>query len=154
MSLDIPASVFFTRKVHRRIGGNFTFLILTDRDDLDTQIYSTFASCRVALNRLRWQIAELRASLDKMAAANAAMARKLNLSVNGTLRGLSVPQPFADLMMLGSFTGSSCLPNPPPWESTSDFQLLKQQLDRRCAYHDPRCQVGQQINLSWRKLGI
>ena len=26
--------VFFTRKVHRRIGGNFTFLILTDRDDL------------------------------------------------------------------------------------------------------------------------
>jgi type I restriction enzyme R subunit len=34
---------FFTRKVHRRIGGNFTFLILTDREDLDKQIYSTFA---------------------------------------------------------------------------------------------------------------
>lgn len=28
----------FTRKVHRKLGGNFTFLVLTDRDDLDTQI--------------------------------------------------------------------------------------------------------------------
>jgi type I restriction enzyme R subunit len=37
--------VFFTRKVHRRLGGNFTFLICTDRDDLDTQIYKTFAGC-------------------------------------------------------------------------------------------------------------
>src|SRR5690606_6794004 len=34
--------VFFTRKVHRTLGGNFTFLVLTDRDDLDTQIYKTF----------------------------------------------------------------------------------------------------------------
>jgi type I restriction enzyme R subunit len=42
--------VFFTRKVHRRIGANFTFLILTDRDDLDTQIYKTFAGCRVVDN--------------------------------------------------------------------------------------------------------
>lgn len=41
---------FFTRKVHRRIGGNFTFLILTDRDDLDTQIYSTFAGCGIVDN--------------------------------------------------------------------------------------------------------
>jgi type I restriction enzyme R subunit len=41
---------FFTRKVHRRIGGNFTFLILTDREDLDKQIYSTFAGCGVVDN--------------------------------------------------------------------------------------------------------
>lgn len=41
---------FFTRKVHRRIGGNFTFLILTDRDDLDKQIYTTFAGCGIADN--------------------------------------------------------------------------------------------------------
>lgn len=40
--------VFFTRKVHRKLGGNFTFLILTDREDLDTQIYKTFAGCGVA----------------------------------------------------------------------------------------------------------
>ena len=39
--------VFFTQKVHRRIGANFTFLILTDRDDLNSQIYKTFAGCRV-----------------------------------------------------------------------------------------------------------
>ena len=39
--------VFFTRKVHRKLGGNFTFLVLTDRDDLDTQIYKTFAGCGV-----------------------------------------------------------------------------------------------------------
>jgi type I restriction enzyme R subunit len=40
----------FTRKVHRKIGGNFTFLVLTDRDDLDKQIYSTFAGCGVVDN--------------------------------------------------------------------------------------------------------
>ena len=39
--------VMFTRKVHRKLGGNFTFLVLTDRDDLDTQIYQTFAGCGV-----------------------------------------------------------------------------------------------------------
>jgi len=42
--------VFFTTKVHRKIGGNYTFLICTDRDDLDTQIYKTFAGCGVADN--------------------------------------------------------------------------------------------------------
>jgi type I restriction enzyme R subunit len=40
--------VFFTRKVHRRLGGNYTFLVLTDREDLDNQIYKTFAGCGVA----------------------------------------------------------------------------------------------------------
>ena len=39
--------VMFTRKVHRKLGGNFTFVVLTDRDDLDTQIYKTFAGCGV-----------------------------------------------------------------------------------------------------------
>jgi type I restriction enzyme R subunit len=42
--------VFLTRKVHRKLGGNFTFLICTDRDDLDTQIYKTFAGCGLADN--------------------------------------------------------------------------------------------------------
>ncbi len=42
--------VLFTRKVHRKLGGNFTFLICTDRDDLDTQIYKTFAGCGLADN--------------------------------------------------------------------------------------------------------
>lgn len=39
---------FFTRKVHRKLGGNFTFLVCTDRDDLDSQIYKTFAGCGLA----------------------------------------------------------------------------------------------------------
>ncbi len=42
--------VLFTQKVHRKLGGNFTFLVLTDRDDLDTQIYKTFAGCGVVDN--------------------------------------------------------------------------------------------------------
>lgn len=41
---------FFSRKVHRRIGANFTFLVLTDREDLDKQIYKTFAGCRIVDN--------------------------------------------------------------------------------------------------------
>ena len=39
--------VMFTRKIHRKLGGNFTFLVLTDREDLDSQIYKTFAGCDV-----------------------------------------------------------------------------------------------------------
>jgi len=42
--------VFFTRKVHRKLGGNFSFLICTDREDLDKQIYKTFAGCGVVDN--------------------------------------------------------------------------------------------------------
>lgn len=34
--------VMFTRKVKRKIPGNFTFLIITDRVDLDTQIHKNF----------------------------------------------------------------------------------------------------------------
>lgn len=42
--------VLFTKKIHRKLGGNFTFVVLTDRDDLDTQIYKTFAGCGVVDN--------------------------------------------------------------------------------------------------------
>lgn len=42
--------VFFARKVHRKLGGQFTFVILTDREDLDSQIYKTFAGCGVVDN--------------------------------------------------------------------------------------------------------
>ncbi len=42
--------VYFTRKIHRKLGGNFTFLVLTDRDELDTQIYKTFVGCGVVDN--------------------------------------------------------------------------------------------------------
>ncbi len=39
--------VFFSRKAHRKLGGNFTFLVLCDRDDLENQIYRTYAGCGV-----------------------------------------------------------------------------------------------------------
>ena len=39
---------FFAEKVRRTVPGNFTFVLMTDRDDLDTQIYKTFVGCGVA----------------------------------------------------------------------------------------------------------
>ena len=38
---------FFAEKVRRKVPGNFTFLLMTDRLDLDSQIYKTFAGCGV-----------------------------------------------------------------------------------------------------------
>ncbi len=37
--------VFFAQKILRKLPGNWTFLIVTDRQELDEQIYKTFASC-------------------------------------------------------------------------------------------------------------
>jgi type I restriction enzyme, R subunit len=39
---------FFVEKVRRVIPGNFTFLVITDREDLDDQIWRTFVGCAVA----------------------------------------------------------------------------------------------------------
>lgn len=38
---------FFAEKVRRKVPGNFTFLLMTDRHDLDDQIYKTFAGSGV-----------------------------------------------------------------------------------------------------------
>lgn len=43
--------VMFVRKVKRKLHGNFTFLIITDRDDLDTQIHKTFVRAEVIGNK-------------------------------------------------------------------------------------------------------
>ncbi|WP_286800130.1 type I restriction endonuclease subunit R [Oceanicaulis sp. UBA2681] len=40
----------FAQKVRRKLGGDFTFLVLTDRTDLDNQIYKTFAGVGLANN--------------------------------------------------------------------------------------------------------
>ncbi len=40
----------FAQKVRRKLGGDFTFLVLTDRADLDNQIYKTFAGVGLANN--------------------------------------------------------------------------------------------------------
>lgn len=43
--------VMFARKVRRKMEGNFTFLVITDRDDLDTQIYKNFVRTEVIGNK-------------------------------------------------------------------------------------------------------
>src|SRR5207247_6200055 len=39
---------FFAEKVRRTIPGNFTFLLITAREDLDQQIFRTFVGCGIA----------------------------------------------------------------------------------------------------------
>lgn len=39
---------FFAEKVRRVVPGNFTFVVMTDREDLDDQIFRTFVGCGVA----------------------------------------------------------------------------------------------------------
>lgn len=37
----------FAEKVRRHVPGNFTFVVMTDREDLDTQIWRTFTGCGI-----------------------------------------------------------------------------------------------------------
>ena len=39
--------MFFAQKVLRKIPGNWTFVVVTDRQELDDQIYKNFASAGV-----------------------------------------------------------------------------------------------------------
>jgi type I restriction enzyme, R subunit len=39
---------FFAEKVRRKVSAKFTFLLMTDRNDLDSQIYRTFVGCGAA----------------------------------------------------------------------------------------------------------
>lgn len=39
--------VMFARKVKRKVAGNFSFLVITDREDLDTQIHKNFVRTEV-----------------------------------------------------------------------------------------------------------
>jgi hypothetical protein len=34
----------FVQKIHRKLGGSYTFLIVVDRSELERQIYDTFTS--------------------------------------------------------------------------------------------------------------
>jgi type I restriction enzyme, R subunit len=59
--------VAFSQKVLRKLPGNWTFLIVTDRDDLDTQIYKNFANCGIVtdLDAQANSAADLRALLSQ-----------------------------------------------------------------------------------------
>src|SRR5437773_12351787 len=39
---------FFAEKVRKVMAGNFTFVVITDREDLDDQIWRTFVGCGIA----------------------------------------------------------------------------------------------------------
>jgi len=41
------AMIFFSQKVLRKVGGNWTFLVVTDRAGLDDQVYKNFCRCGV-----------------------------------------------------------------------------------------------------------
>lgn len=43
--------VFFAEKVFRKLRGNWTFVVITDRKELDKQIYRTFAACGAATDK-------------------------------------------------------------------------------------------------------
>ena len=43
--------LFFCQKAHRKISSAYTFVLLTDRKELDTQIYQTFVGCGISTSK-------------------------------------------------------------------------------------------------------
>ena len=43
--------VFFCQKIHRKVSARYTFVLLTDRKELDEQICTTFVGCGVSTNK-------------------------------------------------------------------------------------------------------
>lgn len=78
--------VFFSQKVHRKVTGNFTFLVVTDREDLDNQIYRTFAGCGVVDNDRDQCRAQSGKELPQLLAADKpyvfSMIHKFNIDVD------------------------------------------------------------------------
>src|ERR1035441_517279 len=58
--------VFFSQKVLRRIPGNWTFVVITDREDLDGQIYRNFANTGALLEDEKRVRADSGESLKRM----------------------------------------------------------------------------------------
>ncbi|WP_219892776.1 type I restriction endonuclease subunit R [Aquisediminimonas profunda] len=62
--------VMFAEKVLRRLGGNYTFVIVTDRTELDDQIAGTFAATGALTKDIRQAQAGSRAHLKELLAGN------------------------------------------------------------------------------------
>jgi type I restriction enzyme R subunit len=62
--------VMFAEKVLRRLGGNFTFVIITDRNELDDQIAGTFAATGALTKNVDDAQADSRAHLRELLAGN------------------------------------------------------------------------------------
>jgi type I restriction enzyme, R subunit len=43
--------IFLTEKIHRKISGKYTFVVMTDRNELDEQIFGTYTGCGAATNK-------------------------------------------------------------------------------------------------------
>ncbi len=43
--------IFLTEKIHRRISAKYTFVLMTDRNELDDQLFRTFTGCGAATNK-------------------------------------------------------------------------------------------------------
>ena len=62
--------VFFAEKVLRTMGGNWTFVIVTDRDELDDQIAGTFAAIGALTKNIKDCQAQTRVHLRGLLAGN------------------------------------------------------------------------------------
>lgn len=62
--------VMFAEKVLRRLGGNYTFVIVTDRTELDDQIATTFASTGALTKKVHDAQAASRVHLRELLAGN------------------------------------------------------------------------------------
>jgi type I restriction enzyme R subunit len=62
--------VMFAEKVLRRLGGNYTFVIVTDRTELDDQIATTFAATGALTKKVDDAQADSRANLRELLAGN------------------------------------------------------------------------------------
>ena len=60
--------LFFTEKVLRTLGNNWTFVIVTDRDELDTQIAETYAAAGALTKNVQDVQAQSRADLRRLLA--------------------------------------------------------------------------------------
>lgn len=58
--------IFFSQKILRKLPGNWTFVVITDRIDLDDQIYKRFARCGVVTEAERRVRAQSGAHLKQM----------------------------------------------------------------------------------------
>jgi len=72
---------FFMEKVRRVVPGNFTFLVMTDREDLDDQIWRTFVGCGI---------------VDPRTTPRAANGKELKVAASQTGVEVSVPAEAPD----------------------------------------------------------
>ncbi len=77
--------VMLAEKIRRQVRGNFTFVIMTDRDDLDDQIWRTFIGCGIVDPKTTPRVAsgkDLKAALQKNHSFVFTLIHKFNQPVN------------------------------------------------------------------------